>query len=70
MDFANLSTTELQDLLMDKTKQLTSAIREGSPVHLREDLRKQIQEIQQLLEASSLTKKDLDRLGRTDSQLT
>ncbi len=70
MDFANLSTTELQDLLMDKTKQLTSAIREGSPVHLREDLRKQIQEIQQLLEASSLSKKDLDRLGRTDSQLT
>ena len=69
MDYANLSTSELQELLMEKTKQLTSAIREGSPLHLREDLRKQIQAIQQQLETRSHPKPEKERQGPEETLL-
>lgn len=50
MSLTNLSTGELQDLLMEETKKLTTAIREAYPREDRDDLRKRIQEIQRLLE--------------------
>ena len=63
MDYANLSTGELQELLMEKTKQLTSAIREGTPLSQREEVRKQIQAIQQLLEMRSHSRTERERPG-------
>ena len=66
MNYANLSTGELQELLMEKTKQLTSAIREGTPLQQREELRKQIQVIQQLLEMRSHPKPERERPGSYD----
>ena len=51
MSLTHLSPSELQDLLMNETKRLTSAIRDQVPVSEREELRKRIQEIQKLLEA-------------------
>ena len=50
MSHNNLSTSELQDLLMEETKKLTQAIRDRLPVEEREQLRKKIQEIHMLLE--------------------
>lgn len=50
MSLTNLSTGELQDLLMQETKKLTTAIREAYPRKDRDDLRRRIQEIQRLLE--------------------
>ena len=63
MNYANLSTGELQELLMEKTKQLTSAIREGTPLQQREEVRKQIQVIQQLLEMRSHPKPEREHPG-------
>ena len=47
--FNNLSITELQDLLMEETKKLTSAIREGCSLEEKERMRNTIEEIQALL---------------------
>ena len=50
MSLTSLSTSELETLLMEETKKLTSAIREGFHNHDREELRKRIQEILHIME--------------------
>jgi len=49
MDFANLTSAELREMLMEKTKLLTTAIRDGAPPGQREEMRQQIEAILQLL---------------------
>jgi hypothetical protein len=47
--FNNLSIAELEELLMEETKKLTSAIREGCSLEEKERMRETIEEIQKLL---------------------
>ena len=50
MRFDHLTTSELEHILMEETKKLTLALRDRMPSESRDELRKQIQEIQRLLE--------------------
>ena len=50
MRFDHLTTSELEHILMEETKKLTLALRDRMPSDSRDELRKQIQEIQRLLE--------------------
>ncbi len=53
MAFADLSTPELQQLLMDETKKLTLGLRNRIPRDQKEELRKKIEVIQRILEERS-----------------
>jgi hypothetical protein len=50
MSLTNLTVTELQNLLMEETKRLTTALREGSPVSEKEEIKNKIEQIIKLLE--------------------
>ena len=44
MTLVKLSTQELRQVLMEETKKLTSAIREGTPLNERDELKKRIED--------------------------
>ena len=50
MSLANLTVTELQNLLMEETKRLTTALREGHTVEKKEEIKNKIEEIIKILE--------------------
>ena len=53
-----MSVSELQNLLMEETKKLTTAIRDGVAQDERTALRKRIQDIQRLLSIDGLAEEN------------
>ena len=50
MSLINLTEVELQNLLMEETKKLTTALREGIPADEKEKIKAKIEEIIRTLE--------------------
>jgi len=50
MSLANLTVTELQNLLMEETKRLTTALREGYASEKKEEIKNKIEQIIKILE--------------------
>ena len=50
MSLANLTVSDLQNLLMEETKRLTTALREGYTTEEKEEIRKKIEQIIKALE--------------------
>ena len=49
MSLANLTVAELQNLLMEETKRLTTALREGHTVEKKEEIKNKIEQVIKIL---------------------
>jgi hypothetical protein len=62
MSLANLPVSELQNLLMEETKKLTTALREGYVNSKKEEIRNKIEEIIKVLEEEKKKNDPMNRL--------